>query len=187
MSSVKLPNTSMNNFVFESGIDDCLGTFSGPIINGPSPRWQRKVSESKKRSNPPLSPCSINTTPRTPLRTPLRTPKSAKKRVRTPIKTPKKTPQKTPSKATPLVDRFIPNRTTLDCDKSYFQLVNNVDSEIKEEEMSPDTLERVENQRIMKDNLMAGDYSEPRILHFKQPAPTAREGKPNYCTLYAFM
>ena len=169
----------MNQFQFESTIDECLGSFNGPLVNGPAPRWQRKATESKRRSTGvPLSPCNINSTPHS--HTPLKTPKSHRKKGRTPLKTPRKTPQRTPSKtSTPLVDRFIPNRTTtsMNTDKSYYQLVNNDEMQLDEDVLSPDKLHKVEYERIMKNNLGSEIQSEPRILHFKQAAPTAREGR----------
>lgn len=157
----------MSHFQFEAAVDDCLGTFNGPIANGPTPRWQRKAFEWKTNSSSvPLSPSNTNRPSRTPIRTP--------RRGRTPLKTPKKTPQKTPAKTTPLVDRFIPNRATMDIEKNYFQLVNELDSDVKEGQISPESLEKFQYQKTMKDHLeITGDS---RILHFKQRAPTAREG-----------
>lgn len=161
----------MSHFQFECAIDDCLESFHGPITNGPAPRWHRKAIEKKSTASVPLSPYNINVSlSKTPVRTPIG-------RGKTPLKTPKKTPQKTPAKATPLMDRFIPNRATMDNNKNYYKLVNEPELEIKEESISPEARERVQYQKIMKDNLE--NASESRILRFKQRAPVAREGYQN--------
>ena len=160
----------MSHFQFESSVEDCLDKFSAPLTRVTTPRWKRKRENST--SSVPLSPFNGNKSLRTPCKTPKR---------KTPLlKTPKskKTPRKTPSKTTPHVDRFIPNRSRMDNDKNYFQLVNEVDTEIKENELSPDALAKVNYEKAVKDNLEE-ESSGSRILHFKQSAPTAREGR--YC------
>ena len=62
----------------------------------------------------------------------------------------------------------------MDNDKNYFQLVSEVDQGIKENELSPEALEKVHYEKAVKDNL--DDESDSRILHFKQKAPAARDG-----------
>ena len=157
----------MSHFQFESGIEDCLNKFSAPLTKGATPRWQRKAANTS--ASVPLSPYNGNRSLRTPCKTP-------KRKVKAPLKTPKsrKTPHKTPGKTTPRIDRFIPNRAAMDSSKNYFQLVNDVNTEIKENELSPEALEKVHYERAMKDSL--DDELGARILHFKQRAPAAREG-----------
>lgn len=161
----------MSHFQFESAIEDCLENFCAPLTRVQTPRWQKKRNNST--SSVPLSPYNGNRSLKTPCKTP-------KRKSKTPLKTPKsrKTPHKTPGKTTPHVDRFIPNRTIMDNDKNYFQIVNEVDTvEIKENELNPEALEKVHYEKAVKDNLE--EESDSRILHFKQRAPAAREGR--YC------
>ena len=163
--------THMSRFEFMSGIDDCLSAFDAPIVHGPVPRWQRKsLGKRIYHGSVPLSPCNDSRTTKTPIRTP--------SKCKTPLKTPRKTPQKTPAKTTtPLVDRFIPNRATMYNDKNYFQLVNDIDSEMQLDQIGPENLEKFYYQKTMKDNLeQAEDASESKILHFQHRPPEPREG-----------
>ena len=160
----------MSHFQFDSTIEDCLEKFSAPLTRVTTPNWQRKRNNSV--SSVPLSPYNGNGSFKTPCKTPRR-------KVKTPLKTPKsrKTPRKTPGKTTPHVDRFIPNRTIMDNDKNYFQIVNEVDAEINENELSPEALGKIQYEKAVKDNLE--EESDSKILHFKQRAPAARDGR--YC------
>ena len=157
----------MSHFQFESAIEDCLEKFSAPLAKVTTPRWQRKRNRST--SVVPLSPYNGNRSFKTPCKTPQR-------KIKTPLKTPKskKTPYKTPSKTTPRVDRFIPNRTTMDNDKSYFQIVNEIDTDVQENKLSPEALEKAHYEKAVKDNL--DEECDSRILHFKQRAPPACDG-----------
>ena len=159
----------MSHFQFESCIDDCLDKFSAALTRVTTPRWQKKRKNST--TSLPLSPYNANRSLRTPCKTPKR---------KTPLKTPKskRTPYKSPSKTTPHVDRFIPNRTAMDNDKNYFQIVNKEDTERKVNELSPDALEKVHYEKAVKENLEE-ETCDSRILHFKQRAPVAPEGR--YC------
>ena len=155
--------------LFDSCIDDCVDQFSSSLTRVTTPRWQRKRKSSL--ASLPLSPYIGNRSLKTPCKTPRR---------KTPLKTPKskKTPHKSPGKATPYFDRFIPNRNAMDNGKNYFQLVNEVEQEKNDYELSPNEFAKVHYEKTVKENLEE-ESSDSRILHFKQRAPVAPVGM--YC------
>lgn len=69
----------------------------------------------------------------------------------------------------------------MDNDKSYYRLVSEVETEIKEHELSPEAAEKVRYEKAMKGHLE--EDLDSRILRFQQRPPAAREGR-YPCVIY---
>ncbi|KAK4324952.1 hypothetical protein Pmani_004441 [Petrolisthes manimaculis] len=98
-----------------------------------------------------------------------------------------KTPgRKTPGRKTPTTpfnqqDRFIPNRSTTDLERSHQLLVNNMEASGGEKNSEEDvlTLQEKEYREKMTENLNDGQQPDTRILSFKNKAPQGKEGHVN--------
>ncbi|ROT67193.1 cell division cycle protein 20 homolog [Penaeus vannamei] len=193
----------MSHLQFDAKLSEAL-RMDGELTRGPIPRWQRKAMEqgmqtlsisnensfaNKSGQNTPRSvktPHSgsflDNKSPgrgKSPSRS-----KSPGRRV--PMLVVRGAGQKTPSRKTPATphnqqDRFIPNRSTTDTERSHHLLVTSMeasggDKSREEDEVS---LQQKEYQEKMTENLNDGVAPETRVLSFKSKAPQAKEGHLN--------
>lgn len=146
----------MSHFNFESEVNDLI-RLDAPIVNGPTPRWQRKSVESRSTSTPLKNSFRLNSS-RTPSS---KTPKSLKK-----------TPRKSKTPKTPSEDRFIPNRSSTNFEANHFKFVSNDrENEGKDEAGSPG---KAEFKKSMAENL--GNDLNARIMVYNNKAPTPGEG-----------
>ncbi|KAK3738534.1 hypothetical protein QZH41_012044, partial [Actinostola sp. cb2023] len=168
-----LEANSMAHLRFETGVNECLKTLEAPLTNGPQFRWQRKQQQRLRGSHAgdrPLSPLPNNYQAPSP---------SVKSRRKTPLKpkqTPKKTPKKPAENSTLQGDRFIPNRTTTDCEWGHYQMVYGS----HDQDDSSDTAdETVENPQKSKEKQSDARVEGSKILHFKTGAPASKQGYQN--------
>lgn len=146
----------MSHFDFQSELNDLL-RLDAPIVNGPTPRWQRKSSESRSTSTPLKNSFRLNSS-RTPSS---KTPKSLKK-----------TPGKAKTPKTPSEDRFIPNRSSMNFEANHFKIVSNDrENERTGEAESPG---KEEFKKSMAENL--GNDLNARIMVYNNKAPKPGEG-----------
>ncbi|XP_046850230.1 cell division cycle protein 20 homolog [Xenia sp. Carnegie-2017] len=146
----------MSHFKFELEINDIIRMDSA-IKNGPKPRWQRKTEdEFCEQSAKALTPNRFvnRSTNKTPSRTPN-----------------KKTPGKQKTPKTPSGDRFIPNRTSMDMDSSYFKMM----SKNEREQENEGCVSKDEYRKIMSENLSSKELNA-KVLTLSKKAPTPREG-----------
>ncbi|XP_070539297.1 cell division cycle protein 20 homolog [Ptychodera flava] len=163
----------MAHFQFETSVNE-LVRLDGPV-GGPMPRWQRKEKQQKERI------CSGNANslslPMSPSRLPLQ-------------KTPKRTPKKSPRSAkspngskspkckstSPIMDRFIPNRSTMDMERSHFLLTHPSGIENEAGDGDEDDDEDIEAKQNLATALNGDSIADAKILSFKNKAPRAAEG-----------
>ena len=153
----------MSHFNFETEINDLL-RLDGAINNGPQPRWQRKAEEEIALSTKTSTPNKLvnRSTNKTPSRSPN-----------------KKTPGKQKTPKTPSGDRFIPNRSSMNMDTSYFKVMNKEECE-QENQGSPS---KAEFRKSMTENLCASELNA-KILTYSNKAPLPREGE---CVFSTFL
>ena len=146
----------MSYFNFETEINDIIRLDSA-IKTGPQPRWQRKAEEEIALSAKISTPNKLvnRSTNKTPTRSPN-----------------KKTPGKQKTPKTPSGDRFIPNRSSMNMDTSYFKVMSKEEKE-QENEGSPS---KADFRKSMTENLCANELNA-KILTYTNKAPAPREGK----------
>ncbi|XP_042865899.1 cell division cycle protein 20 homolog isoform X2 [Penaeus japonicus] len=176
----------------------------GDLPKGPVPRWQRKAMEqgmqtlsisnensfanksgyaSPRSAKTPHSGSFLDNKSPGRGKSPGRS-KSPGRRI--PKLTVRGAGQKTPTRKTPSTphnqqDRFIPNRSTTDTERSHHLLItsmeaSSIDRSGEEDEVS---LQQKEYHEKMTENLNDGAAPETRILSFKSKAPQAKEGHLN--------
>ncbi|XP_028401139.1 cell division cycle protein 20 homolog [Dendronephthya gigantea] len=145
----------MSHFNFETEINDII-RLDGAIKNGPKPRWQRKAEEEIALSAKTSTPNKLvnRSTNKTPSGSPN-----------------KKTPGKQRTPKTPSGDRFIPNRSSMNLDTSYYKVMSKEETE-QENEGSPS---KAEFRKSMTENLCANELNA-KILTYSNKAPVPREG-----------
>ena len=148
----------MSHFTFETELNELI-RLDAPIKTGPQPRWQRKAEEVGRmaKTSTPMKPSDRQTN-----KTPSRSPKTAAA----------KTPGKSKTPKTPSGDRFIPSRSSMNFDASYFKVVSKDDANV-ENERSPS---KAEFRKSMTENL-CGNELNAKILTYANKAPAPREGK----------
>ncbi|KAK7063068.1 ubiquitin-protein transferase activating protein [Halocaridina rubra] len=189
----------MSHLQFNANLSEAL-RMDGELTRVPAPRWQQRAQErgvhtltinnenglssrsgisSPHSAKTPLSASFADKSPgrgKSPGRS--RTPGRAlpKLSVRGPG-------QKTPSRKTPTTphnqqDRFIPNRSTTDMERSHLLLVTSMESSRVEKSSEDDELsfQQKEYQQKMSENLNDGQPPGSRILSFKSKAPQGKEG-----------
>lgn len=152
---------NMTHFNFETEVNELI-RLDGAINYGPIPRWQRKAEEAE------VALSSKSSTPnklvnRSTNKTPSRSPN-------------KKTPGKQKTPKTPSGDRFIPSRSSMNMDTSYFKVMGKEEAE-QENEGSPS---KAEFRKSMSENLCANELNA-KILTYTNKAPVPREGKYFIC------
>lgn len=149
----------MSHFNFETEVNELI-RLDAPITTGPQPRWKRKAEEEIVKSAKITTP--MKSSNRHTNKTPSRSPKPAGS----------KTPGKPKTPKTPSADRFIPNRSSMNFDASYFKVVSKEDVSNDENEQSPS---KAEFRKSMTENLCANDL-DAKILTCTNKAPAPREG-----------
>ena len=151
----------MSHFNFETEVNELI-RLDAPITTGPQPRWQRKAEEENilktAKTSTPMKTSSRHTN-----KTPSRSPKSGGKRTPGKPKTPK----------TPSGDRFIPNRSSMNFDASYFKVVGKDTNDENQNDESPT---KTEFRKSMTENLCANELNA-KILTYTNKAPVPREGE----------
>lgn len=150
----------MSHFNFETEVNELI-RLDAPITTGPQPRWKRKAEEEIVKTAKISTP--MKSSNRHTNRTPSRSPKPAGS----------KTPGKPKTPKTPSADRFIPNRSSMKFDASYFKVVSKEDVNDEENVQSPS---KAEFRKSMTENLCANDL-DAKILTCTNKAPAPREGK----------
>ncbi|XP_042214085.1 cell division cycle protein 20 homolog isoform X2 [Homarus americanus] len=174
----------------------------GELTRGPIPRWQRKAQEQGIHSlnvneNSFINISGLGTpqsakTPHTGSFLDVNSPGRGKSPGRNkspgrgiPKLSVRGVGQKTPSRKTPSTpinqqDRFIPNRSTTDLERSHHLLVSSMEASGGEKSEADElSLQQKEYQEKMSENLNDGQPQESRILSFKSKAPQAKEGYVN--------
>lgn len=193
----------MSHLQFDAKLSEAL-RMDGDLTRGPIPRWQRKAMEqgmqqlsisnensfvnksgysSPKLGKTPRSGSFLETKSPGRGKSPSRS-KSPGRRI--PKLTVRGAGQKTPSRKTPVTphnqqDRFIPNRSTTDTERSHHLLVTSMEASGGEKSAEEDevSLQQKEYQEKMTENLNDGIAPESRVLSFKSKAPQAKEGHLN--------
>ncbi|XP_076048627.1 cell division cycle 20 protein fzy isoform X2 [Oratosquilla oratoria] len=181
------------NFKFNAQLSEALR------MDGDIPgvaRWQRKGREQGMKSlsindeNSFANKSGLCVTPSSPRSAKLSDDKSPGRgkspgRTKSPCRMPKlavrapgqKTPRKTPTTPHNCSDRFIPNRSTTDLERSHHLLTSNESTfDNGDEEIS---FQQKEYKEKMSENLNDGQPPESRVLSFKSKAPQAKEGHLN--------
>ncbi|MCL4129495.1 UNVERIFIED_CONTAM: hypothetical protein GTU68_017833 [Idotea baltica] len=191
----------MAHLHFDANLKEVL-KMDQDISKGPVPRWQQKAKEQgvshlslnensflANKSGLGLSPRSAKTPLSGSLLDSRKSPNHGispgrnkspgrlmpKLSVRAGGKTPK---NKTPNK---MGDRFIPNRSTTDLERSHQMLVSSLECSSKDTTAEDEdrSLKQKEYQERMAENLNDGAPLENRILSFKTRAPPSKDGHVN--------
>lgn len=193
----------MSHLQFDANLMEAL-RMDGELTRGPTPRWQQRAQERGVHS------LTINNENSFSNRSGISSPHSAKTphsasfaenkspgRGKSPGRS--KSPgrgiptlsirgpgQKTPGRKTPTTphnqqDRFIPNRSTTDLERSHHLIVTSMESSGVEKSGDDSDLsfQQKEYQQKMSENLNNGQPQDNKILSFKNKAPQAKEGYAN--------
>lgn len=147
----------MSHFDFETEVNDII-RMDGAIKNGPQARWQRKAAAEEEMTISAKTSTPNKLVNRSTNKTPSRSPN-------------KKTPGKQKTPKTPSGDRFIPNRSSMNMNTSYFKVMSKEETE-QENEGSPS---KAEFRKSMTENLCANELNA-KILTYTNKAPAPREG-----------
>ncbi|CAL4139176.1 unnamed protein product [Meganyctiphanes norvegica] len=186
----------MSHMQFDANLSEALRMDGDLSSKGPMPRWQRKAQEQgvtnlsiqKNKENSFMNKSGLS--PRS-----AKTPHSSPGRGKSPSrsKSPGRSMPKlsvrqstirstTPSRKTPTTpanqqDRFIPNRSTTDLERSHHLLVTSMEASGTDKSEGEDELshQQREYQEKMSENLNDGQSTETKVLSFKNKAPQPKE------------